>query len=143
MSVGCFTDKKYQPSEMEVAAALGDCLKLYQSLASWLRESYPVEEDFHFMYGKKYGWALRFRIKKQFLTNLYPAEGHFKVQANLPPEAVEMALILNLGENARRAIEGAHPYPEGRWVFAAVQSAADLADAQRLIQLRAEAKRLG
>jgi hypothetical protein len=81
-------------------------------------------------------------MRKQLLTSLYPAEGLFRAQINLSPEAVERALAMDLGDHARQAIEGAHPYPEGRWVFMAVASEADVADAKRLVALRVADKRL-
>ncbi len=65
MSVGIFTDKKQQPTEAEVQAAIGPRLSLWQELIQFIRETYPVQEDFKFLYGKKYGWAWRFRVKTQ------------------------------------------------------------------------------
>ena len=64
------------------------------------------------------------------------------MQVNLPPDAVEKALAMDLGAASRQAIEAAHPYPEGRWVFVPVGSEADVADVIRLLALRVEAKRL-
>jgi len=141
MSVGKFTDKKYQPSEAEVLAAVSPRLPIWQELVRFIREKYPVQEDFKFMYGKNYGWAFRFRMKSQFFTSLYPAEGGFAVQVNLSPQAVEQALSLQPGKNVRQAIERAHPYPEGRWLFIPVESEQDAADIRQLLALRAAMKR--
>jgi hypothetical protein len=142
MSIGIFTDKKHQPSEAEVLAAVGPRLPLWQELIAYIRQKYTVQEDFKFMYGMNYGWALRFRLKGQLLTNLYPSEGGFSVQVNLSPQAVEQALSLQPGVNVLQAIARAHPYPEGRWLFIPVESQADAADIRKLIALRAESKRL-
>ena len=79
--------------------------------------NYPSDEDFRFLYGKQYGWALRFRIRGQLLTSLYPAVEGFTVQINLSPAAVEQAQQMNLGANVQGAIARATPYPEGRWLF--------------------------
>jgi hypothetical protein len=60
MSIGLFTDKKRQPSDAEIRAALGDRLPLWEELAQSIRQSYPAaQEDIKFLYGQKYGWALR------------------------------------------------------------------------------------
>ncbi|HOU13601.1 MAG TPA: DUF3788 family protein [Anaerolineae bacterium] len=142
MSIGAFTDKKHQPTEDEVFAMIGQKLPFWQELTQFIRETYPADEDFTFLYGKKYGWARRFRIRKQLLTSLYPAEGGFIVQINLSPEAVEQALAMQPGKNAREAIARAHPYPEGRWVFIPVGAADDVQDIKRLLALRVETKRL-
>jgi hypothetical protein len=140
MSVGKFTDKKHQPSETEILAAIGPRLPIWQELIGFIREKYPVQEDFKFMYGKNYGWAFRFRIKGQFLTSLYPAEGGFAVQVNLSPQAIEQALSLQPGKNVRQAIALAHPYPEGRWLFIPVESEQDATDIRQLLALRVASK---
>jgi hypothetical protein len=140
MSFGIFTEKKRTPSEAEIHVIMGDSLMLWQALAADLRQAYPVEEDFKFMYGKNYGWALRFRIKGKLLVNLYPNQGFFTAQVNLSPAAVERALGMNLGQHAHDAIANAHPYPEGRWVFVPVDSEADRQDILDLLRLRVETR---
>lgn len=142
MSIGAFTDKKQRPTEEEVLAMIGSKAPLWEDLIQFIREHYPSDEDFTFLYGKQYGWARRFRIRKQLLTSLYPAEDGFKVQVNLSPEAVEQALTMQPGQNVREAIARAHPYPEGRWVFIPIDSAEDAQDIKRLLALRVESKRL-
>lgn len=126
MSVGVFIDKKHQPSETEISQTIGKMLPVWQELIQFIREKYPSEEDFKFMYGKKYGWARRFRMRSQFLTNLYPSAGEFTVQINLSQEAVEKA----------------HPYPEGRWLFIPIQASEDIQDIHPLLALRVETKGL-
>ena len=136
MSVGAFTDKKHQPTDAEVQAALGAKLTLYQNLVQHIREKYPAQEDFKFLYGKNYGWGLRFRIKGQLLTSLYPAIDGFGVQINLSAKAVETALSLPLGQRSHDSIDKAHPYPEGRWIFLLVETQADYDDILQLLALR-------
>jgi len=141
MGIGIFTDKKHRPTDVEVLDAIDDKLPLWQELIRHIREKYPVQEDFKFLYGKNYGWALRFRIKGQLLTSLYPVKGGFTAQINLSPEAVEKVQSLKPGKNVQQAIAQATPYPEGRWLFVSVESEKDLRDIQRLLALRAQPKR--
>ena len=47
---------------------------------------------------------------------------------------------LQSGRNVQLAIERAHPYPEGRWLFIPVESENDLQDIRQLLALRAEMK---
>jgi hypothetical protein len=140
MSVGIFTERKHQPTDAEIRQAIGPKLSLWQTLLRFIRDQYPVQEDFKFLYGKNYGWARRFRIKGQLLTSLYPTNGGFTAQVNLSSEAVEKAQGMKLGKNVQQAIERAHAYPEGRWLFIPVESEKDLRDIQRLLALRAERK---
>jgi hypothetical protein len=143
MGVGVFTDRKHQPTDAEVLATIGAKLPLWQELVRRMRAEYPAQEDFRFLYGKNYGWALRFRIKGQLLTSLYPTRDGFTAQVNLGPAAIEQAQSAKLGENVQQAIARAHPYPEGRWLFIPVESEQDLQDVVHLLALRVETKRLG
>ena len=142
MSIGAFSDKKHQPTDAEVLEAIGPKLSIWQKLVRFVREKYPIQEDFKFLYGKNYGWALRFRIKGKLLISLYPAEGGFTAQVNLSSEAIEKAQRMKLGKNVQQAIARAHPYPEGRWLFIPVESEKDLRDIQRLLALRVDTKPL-
>ena len=142
MSIGVFVDKKYQPSEAEIQQVLGSKLAIWQTLVDYIREHYPSDEDLKFLYGKQYGWALRFRKRRQLLTSLYPTEGGFTVQINLGPGAIEQTRNMTLSENVRAVIDKATPYSEGRWLFIPVKSAEDLHNIQQLLALRVETKRL-
>jgi hypothetical protein len=142
MSIGLFTDKRYQPTDTQVLEAVGPKLPLWHTLVHFVRERYPVQEDFKFLYGKNYGWALRFRIKDKLLVSLYPTQGGFTAQVNLSSDAIEKAQGMKLSKNVQQAIARAHPYPEGRWLFISVESEKDLRDIQRLVALRVGEKRL-
>jgi hypothetical protein len=142
MSIGVFTDKNHQPTDTEISEAIGPMLSAWQSLVKFIRENYAVQEDFKFLYGKKYGWALRFRISGKLLTSLYPTQSGFTAQVNLNPAAIKQAQRMKLGKNVQQAIAKAHPYPEGRWLFVPVESKKDVRDIQRLLALRSETKYL-
>ena len=142
MSIGIFIEKKHQPTDPEIRQAIDPRISLWEALIDFIRNKYPVQEDFKFLYGKNYGWARRFRIKGQLLTSLYPVEGGFTAQINLSPTAIEKAQNMKLGKNVQMAIERAHPYPEGRWLFIPVESEKDIQDVQRLLALRVEDKHL-
>ena len=137
MSIGLFTDKTQEPTNAQMHEAIGPGLQLWQSLLHFVREQYPVQEDFRFMYGKKYGWALRFRIKEKLLVSLYPRQGGFTVQVILNPGAVEKARSMKLSRNVEQAISRARPYTEGRWLFIPIETKKDLRDFQKLMELRA------
>jgi hypothetical protein len=141
MSIGIFTDKNRQPTDTEIFEAIGPMLPAWRVLVKFIRENYSAQEDFKFLYGKKYGWALRFRIKGKLLTSLYPTQNGFTAQINLSPAAIEQTERMKLGKNVQQAIERAHPYPEGRWLFVPVESENDIRDIQHLLTLRSETKR--
>ena len=142
MSIGAFTDKKQRPSQTEIQGMMGVGLTYWDELLQFVREQYAPDEEFRFMYGKKYGWALRFQMRRKLLTSFYPTDGGLTVQINLGPDAVDQALEMSLGENVMNVINRATAYSEGRWLFIPVKSPQDIQDIQRLIALRVETKRL-
>ena len=136
MSVGALTDKNDKPTNAEVANVLGATLQLWQALVQHILATYHAREDFRFCYGKQHGWALRFRVKGNLLTALYPARNSFTVQVILNGAALEKAQALKLGNGVRQAMARAKPYPEGKWLFVPVQSEHDLGDVQHLLWLK-------
>lgn len=142
MSIGCFTEKDNRPTEAQVLEAVGPKLSLWHELIRAVRDGYPVQEDFKFLYGKSYGWALRFRIKGQLLVSLFPTQGGFVAQVNLTPDAIEKALQMDMGKNVQQAIHRATPYPEGRWLFIPIETEQDLKDVMQLVALRVETMQL-
>ena len=138
MSIGIFTEKKYRPSENEIFETIGSMLPAWQSLTEFIRTNYTYKEDFKFQYGKNYGWALRFEVKKKLFTALYPAQNSFTVQVILNPEAVVKAQQMKLSKKTQQAIAKANPYPEGRWIFVPVESDNELKDIRQLLLLKSE-----
>ena len=142
MSVGAFTDKKQRPSQAEIRNMMGAGLTYWDELVQFVCEKYAPDEEIRFMYGKKYGWALRFQIRGKLLTSFFPTAGGLTVQINLGPAAVDRALEMNLGENVLSVINRATAYSEGRWLFIPVKTQQDIQDIQHLLVLRVETKRL-
>jgi hypothetical protein len=142
MSIGCFTEKGNRPTEAQILEAVGSKLPFWHKLICTVRETYPVQEDFKFLYGKTYGWALRFRLHGQLLVSLFPTRGGFTVQVNLSPEAIEKALGMKMSKNVQQAILRANPYSEGRWLFIPMETEKDFTDVKRLVAMRVETKHL-
>ena len=138
MSIGLFTDKNRKPTDAEVAEAIGPMLPCWDALIETIRDTYPSQEDFKYLYGQSYGWALRFRIRGKLLTNMYPTRNGFTVQVNLSPAAVDKAELMSLGESVRGAIASATAYPEGKWLFVPVRTDDDVRDIHQLLALRVD-----
>jgi hypothetical protein len=137
MAIGIFTDRGHQPTPAEVLAAIGSKQPLWESLNSFIANSYKLKSDFAF-YGKNYGWALRFRKSGKALLSLYPGQESFTVQIILGQEQTEKALSLGLSKKAIKIIKDAHPYPEGRWLFIKVESEPDLNDVEKLLTTKSQ-----
>jgi hypothetical protein len=140
MSIGYFTEKTTQPTPGDIQNVIGSRFYLWEDLLKHIRDTYKPQEDFKFLYGKNYGWAVRFRLKGKLLTSLYPADGGFKAQIILSPGEVETALSMDPGKNVLQSIEAATPYPEGRWLFIPVENPADMQDIIDLLELHSRSK---
>jgi hypothetical protein len=137
MAIGMFTDRGHQPTIQEVLAAIGSKQPLWESLNSFIADSYKLKTDFAF-YGKNYGWALRFRRAGKALLSLYPNQESFTAQIIIGQEQAEKASSLGLSKKAIKIIEDAHPYPEGRWLFIKVESEQDLNDVKKLLAVKSQ-----
>jgi len=81
MSIGIFVDKKHQSKQAEVEETVGSMLNEWISLAQDFRETYHTQEDFKFLYGGGYGWALRFQKKLKDWTRNSGAQEESKIPA--------------------------------------------------------------
>lgn len=143
MSIGFFTDKLNPPGQEDIRSILGDSLSAWDEMLTTIRDSYRPQEDFKFLYGKNYGWAVRFRLKGKLLTSLYPAEGHFRVQVILSLGEVETVQNRGMGPSILQAIDEATPYPEGRWLFIRASNRTEIPDILNLLELHSRAKQPG
>jgi hypothetical protein len=87
-----------------------------------MAETYGLKGSFHFMYGERYGWGLRFHRGGRFVLAMYPNQGHLTVQIILGRAQVTVATAMALPPRIVRVLEAAKDYPEGRWLFIPVKS---------------------
>jgi hypothetical protein len=139
MAVGVFIEKRHRPEMKEMLASINSKKGLWNDLERFLEENYRTKRDFAF-YGKNYGWAVRFRKAGKALLSAYPEEDAFTVQIILSQTLAEKASSLKLGKNAKKVLENAHPFPEGRWLFIKVNSSEDISDIKQLILLKERPK---
>jgi hypothetical protein len=130
-----FTDGARAPSEKGVTAALGRSRAAWKRLREFLAEHYGLDGEWAY-YGGKSGWVLRYRKGGKALTTLSPFKGYYTVQIVLGEADYEKAREAALGERTREAIETAHPYHDGRWLFPEVRSLKDLDDVMTLLLVK-------
>lgn len=138
MSISAFHQKEHVPGEAEILAVIGTKVALWNQLSQWMHESLSAQQDLKYMYGKKYGWARRFSMGNALLSAFYPRQDGFTVQIILNRAALKQAVRLKLGKSAKEAIDRAHPYAEGKWLFISVESERDAEDVRQLLQLKME-----
>lgn len=135
MTVSIFADKNCQPSMDELFGAVGPRRYLWESLSEFVEQGYRAEPSLKFYAGGG-GWVVWFRRGGRTIFVLYPRQSGFKAQVILGPSQVAGALALPLGATVRKALEGAHDYPEGRWILADVESEQDAGDIRQLLTLK-------
>jgi hypothetical protein len=135
MALSAFADRERPPSLDEMLGVVGEKAALWRAVSGFMSETYRCDGERKF-YGKSYGWMLWFRVAGKSLLALYPQDGGVTAQITLGPSLVDRALELPLGTAFRRAIEEAHPYPEGRWLFVPLRSDGEVEDLKRLVLLK-------
>jgi hypothetical protein len=86
--------------------------------------------------GPKYGWELKFKRGVKPFATLTPKPGGFVVLIVLGRAEVASVDPRTLGDRMRRTFEGSRQLPDGRWLFHAVESDEDVADAAALLELK-------
>lgn len=135
MGDAVLTEEGRAPTEKELGAALGRSRAAWKRLREFLRENYGQEGEWAY-YGRKSGWVLRYRKGGKALTTLSPYKGHFTVQIVLGTADYEKARDVKLSRGTREAIEKAHRYHDGRWLFPEVKTLKDLDDVTTLLVVK-------
>jgi len=86
--------------------------------------------------GPKYGWSLKYRRAGRPFTTLSPRPGAFQALVILGREQVDEVAALALGAHVRDLFDAAHQYPDGRWLFIAVETAQDVDDVVALLETK-------
>jgi len=140
----CFVDQEQKPSYGSVRKALGRACAAWDELEGHLAEVYGLKGSFYFMYGARYGWALRFQRGGRFIVAMYPNQGHLTAQVVLGRAQVAEAAAMHLSSDISKVLRAAKDYPEGRWLFVPVRSRESAREMRPLIALklsRPESKR--
>jgi hypothetical protein len=133
---GCFVDRTREPSGASIRTALGAARPAWDDLAEHLADQYALAGTFHFMYGKRYGWALRFERGGRLVLAMYPNQRHLTVQVILSQAQVAAASAMDLPSPVAHALAAATDYPEGRWLFVPVRTRKDAREVRPLVALK-------
>ena len=132
----CFVKRTREPDRVRVRAVLSGARAAWDALEDHLAETYGIEGSFHFMYGERYGWALRFRRSGRLVLAMYPNQGHLTVQIILGRAQVAAATAMRLPARVSKVLTAAKDYPEGRWLFIPLRSVRSAKELRSLIALK-------
>jgi hypothetical protein len=132
----CFTDRAQEPSPAGVRKALDGARAVWDDLVAHLEGTHGLTGSFHFMYGARYGWALRFQRGGRLMLAMYPNRGHLTVQIILSRVQLALASAMALSPFIVKVLEAAKDYPEGKWLFIPVRSVKSARELRGLIALK-------
>ena len=136
MALSTFNDKKTQPTEADVRAALGRAWPAWEKLLSGTRERIgPIDEVWGFT-SSTTGWGLRLRHKDRVLVYMTPQKSQFLVSLVLGEKAVAAAQAIRLPSALHDAIDAAPRYAEGRGVRVVVKGVKDVAGLVALAEIK-------
>ncbi len=131
-----FTEREHAPTRAAIRKILGRSLDAWDDVERHLAENYRLTSTFRFMYGERYGWALRFDRGGRLVAAMYPNRGRFTVQVILGRAQVDSAGSTGLPASVTTVLAAAKPYPEGRWLFVPVTSRKGARDLEPLFALK-------
>jgi hypothetical protein len=135
-----FTDKTVQPTDQEMADAIGGPVsEAWTELRRFLVDTYAVDAPLQFGGGE---WFMRYKRGSRPLCELVARKGCFRALVVLGKQEVAQVMerIDSLGPNVRRTFEGAKQFHDGRWLFVLVEDPQeckqDVRDLELLVQIK-------
>ncbi len=135
MSKGIFVDKNTKPDQAGMEKVIGRARVSWKKLNDFLGTAMKLKGELKF-YGVNYGWAIRYTKSGKSVIALYPDENGFTAQIIMKGEQVEAALKKRLSPETKAAMEPAHEFKEGRWVYLDIGPCDDFEDVATLISVR-------
>lgn len=131
-----FTNRAHEPGRRAAMQILARARAAWDDLETHLAETYSLRGSFYFMYGERYGWALRFRRAGRTMIAMYPNRSLVTVQIILNNAQVAAARAMGLPTRVLAVLESAKDYPEGRWLFIPVKSLVAARELRALVALK-------
>ena len=136
MLVNAFIGKAKQPSEKELAAALGRAKAAWDRLLADLDRECGADVHEWKCYSPKTGWALRVMRKKRTIVWLAPSVRSFTTAFILGDKAARAARKAPLPPRVLAMIDKAPKYPEGRMVRLEAKTSKDVQIARKIAAVK-------
>lgn len=116
LSPNAFIGKKEQPTDADLAAALGPAKPLWDKVVTSLIADCPQLEPEWKFYSPKLGWGFRLQQKKRNIIHFGPCAGSFRVALIYGDKAFRCVRQAELPKRIRDIVATAPKYPEGNGV---------------------------
>jgi len=131
-----FCDQKHQPTEVDLAGALGRTKGLWDRVVSGSCAAHAGVTAEWKHYAGRNGWVLLLRAKKRNVLYLKPQAKQFLASFALGEKVVAAAERADLPAAIVEMIRTAPKYPEGRAVRITVKTSADAGVVDRVLALK-------
>lgn len=138
MPTNAFIGKTKQPTDAELAAALGPAKSAWDKVIADLATEYGVAVQEWSSYSPKAGWSLRLKRDKRVILYLIPCEGCFMVGCVFGDKALKAAFESRLPERIVKVIKEAKRYAEGAGFRIDVTSVKEVAFIEKLAAIKLE-----
>jgi hypothetical protein len=132
MPDNAFIGAAKQPTEAQLAEALGSAKKHWDRLVTNLAQKHEVTEREWKAYSKNSGWTLRLKRKTRAIVYLSPYRGSFLAAFALGDRAVAAARASDLPEDVLQLIAESRRYVEGTAVRIEVRTVRDVRVVEKL-----------
>lgn len=137
MRPNAFIGRKEEPTEVDLAAALGSPGKaLWDDLLAVLQRDHNLIAREWSSYSPKAGWSLRLKRAKRNILYLIPCQGGFDVSVVLGDKAIAAARQASLPGPVIALIDSARRYAEGTGIRLEVSHPDGLALVSRLTAIK-------
>jgi len=136
MLPNAFIGKATQPTDAELAAALGPAKALWDQLLAGLADKHNLTVRECNSYSLKAGWSLRLKHKERNIVYLGPCRGAFRVAFALGDKAVAAARQSDLPQGIIKIINEAKRYAEGTAVRLEIKQAKDIGTVTKLAGIK-------
>jgi hypothetical protein len=136
MKANAFINKAEQPSDTELAAALGPAKATWDRLLADLASEHGVNSHEWKCHSPKWGWALRAKRKDRTIVWLSPSEDCFEVLFILGGKAMQAARQTKFPQRIVKAMDEAPKYPEGTGIRLKVKSPRDIGSLEKLAAIK-------
>jgi hypothetical protein len=131
-----FTEKSLPPKMEFIEKELQSSFSHWQSLTVFIRATCKTTEELRFLYGKDYGWALRFQSGNKLLCALFPNKGYFVTLLIVSQAQLKQIQGMKVSNNIQSAIESANSYREGKWLFIRSEAKEDIKGIRVLVEMK-------
>jgi len=135
MKPNAFVGRKAQPTDKDVAEALGPAKTAWDQLVKDMAQELGLDQGWK-TYGAKCGWSAQLKRGKRNIVHLGPCQGCFAVVFILGDRAVKAARASRLGRTAEKLLDKAPRYPEGTGIRLEVKGPKHLPLIRKLAQIK-------